>query len=1088
MSTKFFTNHDNNSLYKKFLGVFKYMPNLYAFQAVVGYFRSSGYYQIREHILKVNKVKILVGINVDHMVAEAQRRGLLFFGDNNKTRDEFIKWMEQDIKEAKYEQRVEQGILDFMQDVVDGKIELRAHKSKKLHAKIYIFLPEDFNSHSTGTVITGSSNLTNFGLGKNEEQSNYEFNVEIRDYDDVKFAADEFENLWKESVEILPEDFTSVKRNTHLEHKFTPYELFIKFLIEYFGRNIEYDPETVGDIPNNYKKLSYQVDAVNQGFNMLLDHNGFFLADVVGTGKTIVAAMLAKKFIINNGSQHTKILVVYPPALEKNWKRTFRLFNIDRYAKFISNGSLEKIIEGNINYWSKDDYDLILVDEAHKFRNHRSQMFENLQRICKAGRRNNGFIEGDKKKVVLISATPLNNKPEDIYYLLQLFQDARRSTLNINLQSFFGKIIEKYRTIKKMDDPDVEALRELYSEIRERVLKPITIRRTRKNLEKVDLYKDDLRTQNITFPELELPKAKEYVLDEKLDKLFYKTIDCLTNKEKIKYYRYQAIKFLKPEVRSEYYENAETISIALAHIMKTMLVKRLESSFKSFKISLNNFRKATDNMIRMFENDKIFVAPDLDITKLLDEGYSDEEIEDKILSISDEKPGNKIFTSKDFDPEFVSGLKHDFSLVDELCDEWEKINYDPKFDVFLKTLKSELLSPQINDSGKLVIFSESKDTTDYLTEKLNQNGYDKILTISSKNRKNLFEMIVENFDANYEKEQKNDYDILITTEVLAEGVNLHRANVIVNYDTPWNATRLMQRIGRINRIGSKAKRIYNYNFYPSAQGNEEIKLKKTAFLKLQGFHTAFGEDAKIYTLDEIIEQFEMYKSGTPEEEDIRLEYLQYIRDFKVKYPKDFKKIKNLPLKARVARKASNKHTSKSSICFLRTGDNKEVYVILENGKVKPLVFDEAVRIFEADENEKSISLPSYHFEQIQKACLKYEEDFTIHTDNLSVTDHADARTNHVRKYIRDLRADSTEDGFEEAYHTIMNLLNEGTYVNLTIELDRLRKRRNKPEDDEKRIIKLAYKYSSKVYEIGNSIKKQEFIPFEHEIIISESFE
>src|SRR5690606_37665757 len=101
---------------------------------------------------------------------------------------------------------------------------------------------------------------------------------------------------------------------------------------------------------------------------------------------------------------------------------------------------------------------------------------------------------------------------------------------------------------------------------------------------------------------------------------------------------------------------------------------------------------------------------------------------------------------------------------------------------------------------------------------------------------------------------------------------------------------------------------------------------------------------------------------------------------------------------------------------------------------------------------------------------------------------ADARTNHVRKYIRDLRADSTEDGFEEAYHTIMNLLNEGTYVNLTIELDRLRKRRNKPEDDEKRIIKLASKYSSKVYEIGNTIKKQEFIPFEPEIIISETFE
>src|SRR5690606_27452626 len=210
-------------------------------------------------------------------------------------------------------------------------------------------------------------------------------------------------------------------------------------------------------------------------------------------------------------------------------------------------------------------------------------------------------------------------------------------------------------------------------------------------------------------------------------------------------------------------------------------------------------------------------------------------------------------TSKDFDPEFVSGLKNDFSLVDELCDEWEKINYDPKFDVFLKTLKSELFSPQINDSGKLVIFSESKDTTDYLTEKLNQNGYDKILTISSKNRKNLFEMIVENFDANYEKEQKNDYEILITTEVLAEGVNLHRANVIVNYDTPWNATRLMQRIGRINRIGTVAPAIYIYNFYPTARVDGDIELRKKAIMKLQAFHTALGEDSQIYSLDEEVD-------------------------------------------------------------------------------------------------------------------------------------------------------------------------------------------------------------------------------------------
>ena len=142
-------------------------------------------------------------------------------------------------------------------------------------------------------------------------------------------------------------------------------------MIEYFGKNIDYDPDTVGELTKTYKKLSYQIDAVNQGFQMLMEHNGFFLADVVGLGKTVVAAMIAKRFLIANGSLNTKILVVFPPALEKNWKTTFRLFGIDRHTKFITNGRLDKIVNGDdLNYWAKEDYDLVWVDEAHLVGNH----------------------------------------------------------------------------------------------------------------------------------------------------------------------------------------------------------------------------------------------------------------------------------------------------------------------------------------------------------------------------------------------------------------------------------------------------------------------------------------------------------------------------------------------------------------------------------------------------------------------------------------------------------------------------------------------------------------------------------------------
>lgn len=196
----------------------------------------------------------------------------------------------------------------------------------------------------------------------------------------------------------MPVDIQGIKKETYLNEETSPFELYIKLLTEYFGKNIDYDPNSIGDLPQNFKKLSYQVDAVNEGFNMLIKHNGFILADVVGLGKTVIAAMVAKKFLIQNGRENTKILVVYPPAVEKNWKDTFKNFNIDKYTKFITNGSLEKILEPHQDYWKKEDYDLVIADEAHRFRNHKTGAFQNLQLICKSSRANKGLIPGTQKK------------------------------------------------------------------------------------------------------------------------------------------------------------------------------------------------------------------------------------------------------------------------------------------------------------------------------------------------------------------------------------------------------------------------------------------------------------------------------------------------------------------------------------------------------------------------------------------------------------------------------------------------------------------------------------------------------------------
>lgn len=1097
MSSKFFTNALDRNLFDKFKGIIENMKNLYAFHAVVGYFRSSGYFALQPYLENIPSIKILVGINVDQMFAEAQRKGMMFFGDVEKTKDEFLKWFIQDIKEAKYSAEVEKGILKFVNDLIDGRIEVRAHQTKILHAKFYLFLPENHNKDSDGWVIMGSSNLTEAGLGI-KKSPNYEMNIAEKNFDEVDFANSEFKELWKNSTPILPADIEQFRQKTHIGQTYTPFELYIKFLIEYFGKNIDYDPDTVGDLPKSFKKLSYQIDAVNQGFHMLLEHNGFFLADVVGLGKTVVAAMITKRFLIANGSLNTKILVVYPPAIEKNWKTTFRLFGIDRHTKFITNGRLEKILDGDLNYWAKEEYDLVLVDEAHRYRNHTSRMFSALQRICKSPRKGEGLIEGTKKKVILISATPLNNRPQDLYYQLLLFQDSRRSTLpETNLQSFFGPIIQEYREIIRDEHPNIGRIRELYKTIRERVIQPITIRRTRSDLRSYPEYQKDLKEQGIIFPEIAPPKARTYFMDAALSKLFYQTIFYLTDEDKINFYRYQAIRFLKEEIQEQFYEKAPLISKSLAAIIKTLMVKRVESSFNAFKISLNNLLKATNRMIAMFDNRKVFIAPDLNINNLMEKGMSMEDIEDLIIELSTENPRNNVFSPDDFEPDFVEGLKKDVKHLEELKKEWAKVKQDPKLDNFIELLENEVFRKDLNPTGKLVIFTESTDTANYLEENLGKNNFTKVLSVSSKNRNKTFEIIQQNFDANYDGTQKDDFSIILTTDILAEGVNLHRANVIINYDTPWNATRLMQRIGRVNRIGSVSDVIYNYSFYPSQQGDDEIHLYNNALVKLQGFHSAFGEDAQIYTHEELVEQFELFEQGMPDDEDKRLYFLRFIREFKDNYPKEFRRLKNLPQKARTGRsvKESGKTTLlKNSVVFLKSPYKMEFYLINEKNQVKSLTFLETADILEAKSTETSRDLPDTHFEQVQSALAEFEKDFlSSSAETVATTEKADAITKQANKFLRDIKMLTKKVPVKKVCDNLKELVNSGTYTLLPNEIKKIRLKLDKRQityaQAENILMLVANKYDAAEKEDDENIPVVEELSFniEPEIVISETF-
>lgn len=1084
MSTKFFTNENENTLLGKIEGIFKFR-NIHFFDALVGYFRASGYFRIRPFIEKASEIRILVGINVDNLIYEANKKGLLFINDPAKSVDDFFEDIKKNIQEAEYDKQVEDGMLQLIEDLITKKITIRVHPKQNLHAKIYIFREAAKHDHGYGSVITGSSNLTDNGLEKN-----FEFNVELRENTDIDFATLTFDKLWNESIEIGKEFVEKLKKGSYLNDEFTPFQVYMKFLIEYFGRSIDFDPNSIQDLPSGFKKLSYQVDAVSDGYTKIMKHNGFFLSDVVGLGKTIVATLIAKKIFYSNGfpSYLSKTLIICPPAIKENWEDTLSKFGLHNY-KIVTSGSLHKVTKHH-------DYDLIIVDEAHKFRSDSAEMYFHLQNICKSPTRkrltDNTF---EQKRVMLISATPLNNKPEDIANLVYLFQDAKNSTLEIsNLQNFFRKKIDAYKKIKLESEiiKVSEAVKKLYEEIRIKVIEPLTVRRTRTDLAENEEYANDLKEQGVVFPYIKKPEKIFYQLEPHLELLYDNTINCL--KKRLLYYRYQAIKYLNPDKKVKY-KKADMISSQLAEIMKTLLVKRIDSSFYAFKQSIKRFSEATNAMVAMFEKNIIYIAPNYKVNEYLSQGR-EEELLALLMDQKEIDPTIDICTAADFEPGFFSGLKADKELLENLVKEWDTISEDPKLEVFIEYLNTKLFDPSINKDEKLVVFSESKETTSYLKKELEKVGFHRLLVVDSKNRKDKFPLVKANFDANIPiTEQLDDYNICISTEVLAEGINMHRANIIVNYDTPWNSTKLMQRIGRVNRIGAKANEIYIFNFFPTAKVNNDIELEKKAIIKLQAFHSALGEDSQIYSPDEITESFGLFDKTVNEEKDEKLRILLELRKFRKDNPDLFKEIKNMPVRSRVGRKSPI--LKGATISFIRNEKRDAFLLMRDNGELDELTFLQAEKEYRAKITEKSIPLNVNHHLQVSKAINffvhKVQEEKNIERKIDTLQGPNEKKALSFLDGIMNIQLSNQEE--RELLMNAKKALRLGKFQNLQRDINKLAKAvKTAPLKHAvllEETIKVLNKYPIQMVEEEHIQPLEPFFyikEFKPEIIISESFD
>lgn len=989
----FITNEKERNLLERFKILIK---DTEFFDVLVGYFYTSGFHALYKSLEKTKKIRILIGISTNKqtldLIKQSRQPELQF--SSAETKEHFSTLLIDEMNHAEDNKNVEEGVLRFLEWLQNGKLEIKAYPTENIHAKLYImsFMEGD---RDKGRVITGSSNFTYSGL-----VDNLELNVELKNISDYDFAKDKFENLWANAIDVKEKYIETIQKKTWLNNTITPYQLYLKFLYEYFKDEFRQTDEVLFKyFPSEFKRLEYQEQAVLNAKKIVEEYGGVFISDVVGLGKTYVSAMLASQL-------DGRTLVLAPPVLlEKtnpgSWPNVFTDFRVP--AEFESLGKLDQLIQRGT-----EKYKNVFIDEAHRFRTESNITYEKLAQICRG------------KRVILVTATPLNNTPKDILSQIKLFQPSKRSTIpNVpNLELFFSRLEKRIKNLDRQKDREkyIRIARENAQEIRESVLKYLMVRRTRNEIE--NYFADDLKKQGLKFPEVENPIPEFYQLNKEESDVFDKTIELAVRQ--FKYARYMPMLYYTGKEKLDPLEKQSQIN--MGRFMKILLIKRLESSFFAFRNTLNRFISSHELFLRELGKGNVYVSKKYSnkIFELLD---NDDDASIQKLVESDKV---KKYPAKDFTKEMKKDLQGDLAILKEIEQLWRGIKRDPKLIAFVDILSTQ----PILKKSKLIVFTESKETADYLSKNLEQKFPGEVLSYTGSSSAITREKVIENFDARA-RFPKDDYRILITTEVLSEGVNLHRSNVVINYDIPWNPTRLMQRVGRINRVDTKFDKIYSFNFFPTEQSNDQIKLKEAAEAKIEAFISLLGTDARLLTEGEAIESHELFNrlvskmtiTGEDAEDESELKYLQVIRLIRDNNPDLFEKIKRLPKKARTARE--NNEKGSTLITYFRKGKLQKFFST-GIGESEELGFLNAAKMLETDEKAARETMPSDFYEKLEKNKEAFKFATTEEDAELRPAKGGRDSAVQVLRILRALRdfRQYTED--QEAYlKRVMNRLEEG---------------------------------------------------------------
>ncbi len=1009
----FFTNDANRTLLDRFKTT---LADTRLFDILVGYFHASGFYQLYDVIEPLEKVRILVGLGIDdevyHALYSADHQLEIDFESHANTKKQF---QDKLIREIEYspepDEQLEVGLkkfigflradcpfpeIDKQQGGNGKKLEIRVFPSRNIHAKVYIgrFDPKD---RDYGFVITGSSNFSYSGLVANRE-----FNVELRQRRDVEFALEQFEELWRQSVDISREFIEAITQKTWLNDMITPYELYLKLVYEYMQEDINLQDDVEVFLPSGFMSLKYQKQAVIQALKKLEEHNGVFLSDVVGLGKTFITAQLLQQI-------KGRILVICPPALKSYWEESLHDFRVP--ARVESLGKLDHVIRFGL-----DRFDYVVIDEAHRFRNEATQAYADLLDICRG------------KKVILVTATPLNNTIDDIYAQLKLFQAPKNSTIPgiPNLEGYFRQLRRKFKGLDRKDPAYKQTVKTVSEEIRDRILKHTMVRRTRTDV--LTYFKEDMEEQGLFFPEIDTPRKIIYTFEDELEDIFNKTIELL---KKFRYSRYIPLLYYSGTKQLTAFEQQQQRNVG--GFMKGVLIKRLESSFHAFRQSIGRFIQSYERFIEMFETGTVYISKKVDVYELLDS--DDFETLERLV---EEEKAQK-YQSGDFRPDFAGDLRHDLDTLRKIQALWEKIEDDPKLETFTSILASDITLK----NGKLVVFTESRETGEYLFDHLNRRYPGEVLFFSSRggqiNDGNLGhsparELIRAAFDPGH-KESNDKIRLLIATDVLSEGINLHRANIIINYDLPWNPTRVLQRVGRINRLGTEHKKLFIYNCFPTTQADAHLGLEANITNKIQMFHNILGEDARYLSDGEEIGSQELFDTlnsrkvyiGEDEEGDSELEYLEMMRRIRDKDPGLFEKIKRLPRKARSGRTVDGFSTDQL-VTFFRIGKLKKFYCN-KNGRSEEITFFDAVRLLECGPGTPRHPVPGDYHSRLAINKQRFEHDTIQAEEPSGGRGSGHSNLSYIEKRLKDKtfrNCPKFTDADEEFIEGVRRMLTRGT--------------------------------------------------------------